>query len=193
MGSGGPNGYVRRELQPATRKRQAFDEWVFARFPSVLRAGMRRTFELPLHSRIRQALVRRNIRLSYAAQNRGDWRIVTAPYGPDSELRNVPIEGGGAAVAVVKDTYRGREGAVQLLEDWVEPFDRVRFEPQEYVDVGDGRLLVLSYITGAGKVSGVEIREKLGQLIVIRDGGIVQQRNWLGSWREALEAVDLRE
>lgn len=167
------------------------DERLFIRYPGMMRLGARLTFALPQRARLRRALLARNAEISYAAQNRRDWRVVVAPYGPGSELLNVPIAGGGSAVAVVQDRYVGRDGAVQLLEDWTEPFEDTVFVPHELVDLGGGRLLILSTMRARGRASGVQIDEPLAQLVEFRGGLVVRQRNWLGSWDDARAAAGL--
>lgn len=138
---------------------------------------------------MRRRVLARTTRLSYEAQNRGDRRFVVLPYADDADLFNVPIAGGGDRVAVVQDRYRGREGARRLLDDWTDPWETTRFEPIELIDAGDGRLLVRSHLFTRGKESGLEVREPLAQLIVFRDGEIVEHRNWLGSWDEGLAEI----
>ena len=41
-------------------------------------------------------------------------------------------------------------------------------------------------------MSGVEIHEDLAQLVEFRDGTVIRQQNWLGSWDDGLEAAGLR-
>ena len=182
---------IRTPLRARARRSPALDERLFIRYPWLLRSGARFALGLPQGSRLRRALLARNAELSYAAQNRRDWRIVILPYGPGSELLNVPIAGGGSAVAVVQDRYVGRDGARQLLEDWTEPFEETRFEPRELLDLGDGRLLILSTMSARGRVSGVEIHEQLAQLVEFRAGVAIRQQNWLGSWQDGLAAAGL--
>lgn len=180
---------VRTPLRARNNRGPAFDERLFIRRPALLRRGAAFAFRLPHGSKLRRSLLTRNAELSYAAQNRRDWRFVVAPYDERSELLNVPISGGGSAVAVVQDRYVGREGALRLLEDWAEPFEDLRFEPRELLDLGDGRLLILSTMSARGRVSGVEIHEPLAQLVEFRDGMVTRQRNWLGSWDDGLAAA----
>lgn len=147
------------------------------------------TFRLSPQSKLRRELLARNVRLSYEGQNRDDWRLTLLLYDDASELMNVPIRGGGSRVAGVGFSYVGVDGARQLAEDWVEPWEQVRFVPSEILDVGDGRLLVLSQMVARGKGSGVEVEESLAQLIEFSGGRVRRQRNWLGSWEEGLEAI----
>ena len=188
--SAGAGQLDRIPLRIRSRRLPAPDELLYLLIPSLFRLGARHVFRRPLGSRLRRAVLARTTRLSYEAQNRGSLRFVVLPYSDDAELRNVPIEGGGERVAAgFQDAYRGRPGARQLFEDWTEPWAMTRFEPFELIDAGDGRLLVRSHLITRGEGSGVEIREPLAQLIVFRDGEIVEQRNWLGSWDDGLAAI----
>lgn len=86
-------------------------------------------------------------------------------------------------------SYRGTEGARRLAEDWIEPWEMVRFEPVELIDVGDGRVLILSYMHARGRGSGVQVNDRLAQLLEFSEGAVARQRNWLGSWAEGLRSA----
>ena len=186
---GGTDGLVRSTLTVGERRRPAPDERLFLTWPGLFRWASRTTFRLSPRSRLRRALLVRNVQLSYEGQNRDDWRLTLLLYDDDSELLNVPIRGGGSRVAGVGFSYRGVDGARRLAEDWVEPWEQVRFLPSEILDAGDGRLLVLSHMVARGRGSGVEVTERLAQLIEFSGGRVRRQRNWLGSWDDGLEAV----
>lgn len=145
---------------------------------------------MPVTSRIRRNLLTRNVQLSYQGQNRDDWRFTFLLYDDRSELQNVPISGGGSQVAGVGFSYRGVEGAQKLAADWTAPWESVRFEPTEMLDLGD-KMLVLSHLVAIGRGSGIEVREPLAQLIEMEDGMVRRQRNWLGSWADGFEAAGL--
>jgi ketosteroid isomerase-like protein len=187
--SAGRQGIDRIPLRVRGARLPALDELLYMAFPLLFRFGARQVFRRAPGSAMRRRVLARTTRLSYEAQNRGDRRFVVLPYSEQAELRNVPISGGGEKVAGVGDSYRGRDGARRLLDDWTEPWETTRFEPIELLDAGDGRLLVRSHLVTRGKGSGVEVREPLAQLIVFRDGEIVEQRNWLGSWDDGLAAI----
>ena len=180
---------VRTRVSVGERRRPALDERLFLLLPGLFRWATRMTFRLSPQSKLRRELLARNVRLSYEGQNRDDWRLTLLLYDDASELMNGPIRGGGSRVAGVGFSYVGVDGARQLAEDWVEPWEQVRFVPSEILDVGDGRLLVLSQMVARGKGSGVEVEESLAQLIEFSGGRVRRQRNWLGSWEEGLEAI----
>lgn len=173
------------------RTRAAFDERAFIRWPRLFRAATRWTFGLRHGSWVRRYLLVRTTQLSYAGQNRDDWRLSLLPYDDRSILQNVPIRGSGERVAGVRFEYQGLEGARRLAEDWKDVYPDIHFELVELVDVGDGRLLVLSWLSARGRGSGVEVRERFAQLLEFTDGAIIRHRNWLGSWNDGLEAVGL--
>lgn len=185
------DGVARHPVEIGDRARPALDERFFLHLPRLLRAATRLTFRLPVRSRLRRELIVRNVQLSYEGQNRNDWRFTLSLYDDASELRNVPIRGGGERVAGVGYAYRGVAGARQLAEDWAEPWENMRFEPQEVIDVGDGRLVVLSHMIATGRTSGVQVREPLAQLIEFDRGIVRVQQNWLGRWEDGLEAAGL--
>lgn len=88
--------------------------------------------------------------------------------------------------------YRGHDGLRALIAVWTDNFDEFEFNNHEYREVGDS-VLVLGETAGRIKGSGVPIREPLGVVYSdFRDGMIGKTRNFL-TWRQALEAVGLRE
>lgn len=182
---------TRIQLRMRSHARRAPDEWMFVAWPSFYRWASRQTFRLRPGSRLRTFLLTRTIVLAYAGQNRGDWELSWALYDDDSVLENVPISGGGQRVAGVQFEYRGREGAIQLANDWRDIYPDLHFELVEAVDGGDGRLVVLSWLVGHGRASGVPVRERFGQLLTFEDGITRLHQNYLGSWDDCLLAVGL--
>jgi len=93
---------------------------------------------------------------------------------------------------VGQSKYRGSEGLGRLLAEWIDNFDDFRFEVGEIRQAGDS-VLMLGETVGRIKGSGVPIRQPLGAVYSdFRDGQIGEAHNFL-TWREALEAVGLRE
>jgi len=80
----------------------------------------------------------------------------------------------------------------RFFEDWLEVWGEFRIVPQEGVDLGDGRVLVLNHLRGHGKSSGIEIDQEEAELYQARGGLLFRSQQWW-SWREALEAVGLSE
>ena len=179
-------------LKVRGRRRRGLDERLWIAFPNLLRFGSKVTFARRPGSRLRRALLTRSTRLSYEAQNRGDWEYTLLLYADECKLLNLPIEGGGERVAVVQEEYAGRSGARALLADWTEPWDETVFEPEFMFDLGDDRILVLSNIITKVR-GGPQLRERISQLIEFREGLVIKHCNWLGSWHDGLRAAGLSD
>jgi len=88
--------------------------------------------------------------------------------------------------------WRGLAAFTAGIVEYIEAFDHLRIEGEEFVDLGGGRVLVYARHRGTGRDSGLPFDQELGDVLTLRDGRIVQ---WLAYWNrdEALEAVGLRE
>jgi ketosteroid isomerase-like protein len=86
--------------------------------------------------------------------------------------------------------YRGHEGWREWTARYSEAWDSVALEPQEYVDVGDGRVVLVARVTARGLGSGVEVERLDGIVWTIRDGMTVRI-DYYSRAAEALEAVGL--
>jgi ketosteroid isomerase-like protein len=51
--------------------------------------------------------------------------------------------------------HRGRQAYRRYLEQWLESFDGLHIDVEEYIDVGDDRVFTWSRFTGRGRTSGV--------------------------------------
>jgi ketosteroid isomerase-like protein len=89
-------------------------------------------------------------------------------------------------------TLRGRQAAKRFFEEWLEMFEGMRFETEDYIDVVDERVFVWSRWTGRGRASGVDADWHVAHIYTIRDGQIVRVEEYYDK-AEALEVVGLRE
>jgi ketosteroid isomerase-like protein len=117
-------------------------------------------------------------------------------------------DGGVDAVAEFWDpdiTWRPAEGAIddvgemhgpeavrRYIEDWFDMFDDLTVVAEELVDAGDDRVVAVQRMTGRAKVSGIETEIRFSVVYTLRDGKIVQGREYMDK-EQALEAVGLRE
>jgi ketosteroid isomerase-like protein len=93
---------------------------------------------------------------------------------------------------VEESEYRGHDGFRRMAALFGDNFDDVVIRVEEFREVGD-RVVELGEITGRIKGSGVPIRQPHAMVLSdFRDGKIGEGRNFL-TWRQALEAVGLRE
>jgi ketosteroid isomerase-like protein len=78
------------------------------------------------------------------------------------------------------------------VEQWIESFDGLHADVEEYIDVGDDRVFTWSRFTGRGRTSGVPADWHLAIIFTIRGGKVVCGEEYFDR-AEALEAAGLRE
>jgi ketosteroid isomerase-like protein len=162
------------------------DERLTLRFPRLARVVRAAVLGLPPKSRLRQAIVRRGIRINAEAYNRRDIDAFLAPLDPRAEVDLIgQLEG-----AAVEDRYEGREGVMEFLRALDEVWEAPRFEPRELIDFGD-RYLLLINSRGRGRASRVLGEHPFAMLLTWRRGMAVRAEYY---WYQdqALEAVGLR-
>ena len=120
----------------------------------------------------------------YDAYNARDSEALERLLHPDAEITTVSARGGLGG-----EWSRGttREYFEQLEEAWTD----LRIEIDEYRDVGE-RVVALGAARGAGTSSHVEVASDFAAVLVVRDSRIVLVDSY-NNWKEALEAVGLRE
>jgi ketosteroid isomerase-like protein len=97
-----------------------------------------------------------------------------------------------AITNIVGETVAGREAILGLLDRWAEEWSTLRWEVDEYIDAGEGRVVTLHRVIAKGRASGIELDRELGGVWDIQEGLII--REWIYLDRdEALEAAGLRE
>jgi ketosteroid isomerase-like protein len=74
------------------------------------------------------------------------------------------------------------------IADWYEMFRDLEIVPDEIVDAGPERVIVVWHVTGTAKVSGVPTELRYAALCTIRDGKIVRGREYMTK-DEALAAA----
>jgi ketosteroid isomerase-like protein len=86
-----------------------------------------------------------------------------------------------------RETRFGREGIKQLFDSYMEAFDALRLEPQEFIAVGD-RIVVSLNQRIRGKGSGAEVVGRVAHVWTMRSGAALQLRIFADKER-ALEAL----
>jgi ketosteroid isomerase-like protein len=82
----------------------------------------------------------------------------------------------------------GRDAMRAYLADWYEMFADLKSIPEELMDAGPGRVIVVWYVSGTARASGVPTELRLAIAYTIRDSKIVRGREYLTK-DEALAAV----
>jgi len=116
---------------------------------------------------------------------RGDFTTREA-FDPEVEFARV-----GTVVVGGPGRWRGADEMWRVVVDWLRDWEEVRFEAEEFLDLGD-RVLVLVRQIGRGTRSGLPLETEQADLFTLRDGKIVQ---WESYWNraEAMRATGLED
>jgi uncharacterized protein len=89
------------------------------------------------------------------------------------------------------DAIRGHEELIEWTERWLEAWSSYSDQIEEIIDGGEIVLAVVS-ISGRGRTSGAQIRQRFFHVFEMREGRILRLREYLDR-DSALEAAGLRE
>ena len=103
---------------------------------------------------------------------------------------NVEIFGGSATGIAV--TAHGIEGLIEAWREWLEPWEAYWTEVEDFIDVGEQRVVVLVRDHGRLRESEAEVENIGGSVWTIEDGRVVRVE-FHADRDEALEAAGLRE
>ena len=81
----------------------------------------------------------------------------------------------------------GKEGIKQLFDSYMEAFDALRLDPEEFIPAGD-QIVVSLHQRIRGKGSGAEFEGRIVHVWTMRDGAAVQLRIF-GDKDQALETL----
>jgi ketosteroid isomerase-like protein len=125
------------------------------------------------------------VRRALEAYERGDMEEMLSYLDPELEWHSAIV--GGAEGNV----YRGHEGFRRWNADFLEIFERVRNEWNEFRDLGD-RVLAFGRVQARGRESGVEINSPMGWVVTVRGGKLLKAEGFLDP-TQALKAAGLSE
>ena len=94
--------------------------------------------------------------------------------------------------AIMGTVVQGREALLKWLREWYEPWETVDDVLEELIDASQQRVVSIMVQRARGKVSGVEMENRLGTVWTIQDGTVIRAV-WFPSRKDALEAVGLSE
>jgi len=121
------------------------------------------------------------VRSSYDAYVRGDLGAALAPIDQEIEIYDHDILDAGE--------YRGLEGLLQWQADWESSWDSWRWEPEDFIAVGD-RVVAVLRVHAKGRHSGVDVERLDGAVWTLRGGKCVRL-DYYGNREQALKAVGL--
>ena len=88
--------------------------------------------------------------------------------------------------------YRGHDGLRQWISDIDEQFDEWYSRPDDWTDLGEGRVLVLGDLHMRGRESGIELDQQMGWLLTFRDGQLTRYEVFVDH-EQARQAAGLAE
>ncbi|MGH2961036.1 MAG: nuclear transport factor 2 family protein [Solirubrobacterales bacterium] len=88
--------------------------------------------------------------------------------------------------------HRGRDQVREAFESFLEPWDSLRWEPEELIELDEDRVLTVSRLQMRGRGSGVEVNASGASIWTIRDRRAAAITLYQ-SKAEALEAAAVRE
>jgi ketosteroid isomerase-like protein len=120
----------------------------------------------------------------YDAFNRGDIDGVLELCAPHVEWNDIDV--------LDTPAVKGKDAVRAYFVTILEPWEVVRREPEEMIDLGDDRVLALIHLTGRGKGSGIEVDNRGADLVTYKKGKLVR---WVAyqDRAQALEAAGLSE
>ncbi len=178
---------VRLPISVRAQSRRRVLERLALRLPRTAASLIRGLQRLSPRSRLRQGLIRHFIRQGIEALNRRDFEAIFGFYAHDcefvpSQLPTLGLEG-----------THGRTERIRFQQRWVAEWGEFRFEPEEVIDLGDARrLLVLGRTKGTGLSSGAAFDGEWAALLTVSDGWVIREEAYF-DYGEALEAAGLAE
>jgi ketosteroid isomerase-like protein len=94
------------------------------------------------------------------------------------------------SIGPLRGVYRGRQQVLRMWNSFLEAWDEVRWDPQEFIEVDDSRVIVVNRVTMRGRRSGADV-EAIGVQMWTVTGGKGRKVNLYQTKAEALEAAGL--
>ena len=123
---------------------------------------------------------------AYEAFSRAGLDALLEHFHPDAEYDIT------AAIGPYAGMYYGRAVIRNFLADYLESWEYVRMEPEDFIEAGEDYVVVLLRLHMRGKGSGVEVEAQTINVWTVRDGKAVRMAVY-NDKAEALEAVGLSE
>ena len=168
-------------------KRRSLDERLYVRFPALYRLLADRWMRLPPRSWLRRLVLRRLTGRAAAAVNRRDFEVLFVGFDPSIEYHPA----GDQLPPGMDRLSQGHEGYEKVWRQMIDSFEDFHAEPVEYLDFGD-QLLATTEYKGHGSGSGVPVIMPLFQLLRLRGGLVIWQKDF-SDRSEALEAAARQE
>ena len=120
------------------------------------------------------------LRGAYEAFNEGGIDAILERLGPDFHVRD-------RQSSPDRQTRYGKEGIKQLFDSYMEAFDALSLDPEEFIPAGDQIVVSLCQCV-RGKGSGAKVEGHIVHVWTMRDGTAIQLRIF-GDKDQALETL----
>jgi len=159
-----------QENVESTTRGRTVEQRIGVRWPGLYHL-MGALMRLPRGSRLRRAMLERNVRAGYEAWNRDDMEAARAFADPEVEVyvaqeEDLPVG--------LDDIYHGPDGYCQAMEEWAEAWRNWRVEVEDVVEVTQDKFLVAGYHFGEGRASGAKLERWSAALYTMRRGKILR-------------------
>lgn len=108
------------------------------------------------------------VRRAYEAFSRAGLDAFLEHVHPDAEYDVT------AAIGPYAGMYYGRGAVRSFLADYLESWEYVRMEPEDFIEVGEDQVVVPLRLHMRGKGSGVEVEAQTTNVWTVRDGQAVR-------------------
>ena len=179
---------IRQPIALGMRSRRRLEERVALRYPRMTAFLAAAIWRLPRRSRLRRAVLKRAVVTCWEAMNRVDLEAGLALYDPDVDSIVDP----DMTALGFDETVRGRERRLHNLRQVYAEFHEFRFDPDELIDLGNDRLLVVGRMKGSGRSSGVPFDAEWANLWTISAGRVIRDHVFRDR-AKALKAAGLSE
>jgi ketosteroid isomerase-like protein len=126
------------------------------------------------------------LRRAYDAFNRGDLDMLASEfYDPQVEWQTSREDPDAA-------THRGREAVRRYFDQWLESFEGLHADVEEYIDASNDRVFTWVRWTGRGRESGIDTEWWLAIVSTLRGGRILRVEEYFDR-AEGLEAAGLKD
>jgi ketosteroid isomerase-like protein len=120
------------------------------------------------------------LRGAYQAFNEGGVEAFLERIAPEFQVRD-------RESSPDRETRHGKEGIKELFASYMEAFDALRLEPEEFIDAGDQIVVSLHQLV-RGKGSGAQFVGRIAHVWTVR-GGIALRLRIFADKERALEAL----
>ena len=122
---------------------------------------------------------------SWAAYARGDYGASLEAYAENTIWDDTQYRPDGAV-------HVGHPALVEVVRTWLGTWNRYEIEVEDVLDAGGDRVAVVLWERGEGKGGGIELTNRFGVVVTVRDGQIVHTMVHRTP-ENALEAAGLSE